>query len=593
MKRFGYVLAICIALLTSCGDLDFSRLETGKPYIGLYQGQDCVVLIDQAKESNLKGRIYLDKGNIVSSPIAFTSNLNKSGKGKLWINNQEKSLNKVSVDEESLEGDIDETSFSLSLYPELDIPFKAQFIEPCNEVTVEKGRIYANNIDGYWSSYPDTGNSFGSIYTKKTPSLMATKELDLDMDLYYPKEPYKDVRRPLLMLIHGGAFYNGDKQDPGFPELGRHFAERGYVVASINHRLGYFLLGADVDRAGYRALQDAHAAVCYLIKNADEFGIDTTRIFTAGTSAGAITALNLAFMRDENRPEATKNGGSLGWTTSTFSRCLTYLKKGAKLFHFNFKFDDTQLFKKLGLDKDLGPINQVSDSLSCPFQIKAVVNMWGAVHSLEILKNSSQTNILSFHGNADRIVPYEYGYPFDNVLEPYVDSMLYSFPKYLQPLTKLGHIWLQKGKPFNEWAFTPIHGSSQIHDKALSLGLHSELITVEGGSHSLHLNGYNTLSAYFNDTIVPKMTDFLYKEIVGGEKVKLEQNGSWIEALNTDNISEFHWQVEGGVVLNSQGDNKVKILLFKDASHHDVIVGGKYKNGVEFRMSVPRIIMNN
>jgi acetyl esterase/lipase len=91
--------------------------------------------------------------------------------------------------------------------------------------------------------------------------------------------------------------------------MGHYFAERGYVVASINYRLGFFPLAPSVDRAGYRALQDAHAAVCYLIANADEFGIDTSNIFAAGTSAGAITALNLAFMEEKNRPESTKENG--------------------------------------------------------------------------------------------------------------------------------------------------------------------------------------------------------------------------------------------------------------------------------------------
>lgn len=585
MKRFSYFIAICLTFLTSCESVDFTRLGTGNLYTGLYQGRDCVVLIDQAEEGNLKGRFYLDEGNMFAPPISFSSNLKKNGKGRLWIKGQERNLSKVTIDEGSVEGDVDEISFSLSLYQESDMQYKAQYIESCNEVAIDQDRIYARNVNGYWKSYPDSGEKFGVIYARKAPSLALTKDLDLDMDVYYPKEPIKENGRPLLMLIHGGAFYNGDKRDVGLPELGRHFAERGYVVASINHRLGYMPMGAEVDRAGYRALQDAHAAVCYLIKNADEFGIDTTKIFAAGISAGAITALNLAFMRDENRPETTRNGGVIGWISSK----LTDLKKVTGVFGVDLGIGFNILnygLRQFGSASDQGPINLVSDSLSCPFQIKAVVNMWGAVHSLEILKNSRQTDILSFHGDSDRIVPYAHDYPFKHVLEPSVDSMLVGFPKLFQPAANIGRKWLYSGKPFNEWAFNPIDGSSKIHDKAISLGLHSELITVKGGKHSMHLDDNRKLSVFFNDTILPTMTRFLCEEMAGGKMVRLDHNGSYVEALDADNVEELHWKVEGGALLDRQGGNKVKVLLFGDAPRHCIMAGGKYKNGVEFKFSI-------
>lgn len=584
MRNVYSLLAICLAVLTSCDKVDFGKIVLGKPYTGLYQGKDCAVLIDQANDGNVKGRIYLDEGNLVASPIAFSSDLKKTGKGILWMNNQEKKLSNIVIRDSIVQGDLNKTSFSFKLYQESDIQFKAQYLEPCNDVTLEPGRIYAKNIEGFWSSYPDTTEmKFAKIYLNRVQRLIATKDLDLDMDLYYPREPLKEDerRRPLLILIHGGAFYNGDKKSIGFPEMGQHFAERGYVVASINHRLGFKLLAADADRAGYRALQDTHAAVCYLIENADEFGIDTTMIFSAGTSAGAITALNLAFMREENRPESTRSNGVAGWLSSTLSSGLQLINRGARLFGFNWDIDPENICKELGLDTDLGPINMVSDSLSRPFQIKAVVNMWGALHSLDVLKNSPHTDILSFHGDADRIVPYDYGYPFNGVLEPYIDSLLVGVPKLMEPIRK----WLANGKPLNEWAFNPIYGSSQIHNKAISLGMQSELITVEGGRHSLHLEDYKTLSHYFNDTIMPMMTRFLCKGIVGGEMVRLEHTGCWFEALDTENVAELHWQIIGGAVLSHQGDNKIKVLLFEDAPRHDITAGGKYKNGVEFRES--------
>lgn len=576
MKTNFILLSVFFTLLTSCEKVDFSKLEKGKPYTGSYQGREFALMIDQIETGNVKGRLYFDEGSLLASPIPFTSDLKKNGKGKLWIQGNEMRLENVSASVEGIHGNLDKISFSMSSVHEPEVSFKAQYKEPYTDVTIEEGRVYARNVDGFWKSYPDTGEDFGKIYIKKMPLLIVTEKLDLDMDLYFPKEPLENERRPLLLLFHSGAFYNGDKKDAGLPQMGNYFAERGFVVASINHRLGFKPIAADVDRAGYRALQDAYAAVCHLIDNADEYRIDKNNIFAAGTSAGAITALNLAFLREENRPEAT--------IEEKFSLISTGVKI-ANLFQPNLESDLKNISKKLGLDSDLGSIYKVRGSNDCQFQIKAVVNMWGAVHTLEMLKNSPQTAILSFHGDKDRIVPHEFGYPFKEVLEPYVDSIFNNLPKVMKPLAWIGRNFILRGKTFNEFVFNPIYGSKNIHDKAISLGMRSELHLVEGGRHSLHLNlpDYTTLSDYFYDTILPVTTRFLCEEIVGGKTIQLVQNDSWIEALNLDSVEEIHWLIEGGTILNRQGNNKVKVLLFSDAPRQVVTAMGKYKNGVEFR----------
>lgn len=467
--------------------------------------------------------------------------------------------------------------------------FKPMYKESLYEVAAEQGRVYAQDVKGYWPSYPDTGGDFGEIYINKVKDLAFSHDLDLDMDIYYPKAPEIQSRRPLLLLIHGGAFYNGDKKDIGYPEMGRHFAERGYVVASINYRLGFKPLAPDVDRAGYRALQDAHAAVCYLIDNADEFGIDTTHIFAAGTSAGAITALNLAFMREENRPESTKKDGVSGWVSTTTETVVDWLDMGihaiGSLFNREWSIDDGDFCEKLGLDSDLGPINAVSAN-DHPFKVKAVVNMWGAVHDLSMIKNSPETSILSFHGDADRIVPYDYGYPFDQVLDPYVDEVIYSLPNSMIGLADWMRNWVTSGRPVNEWAFNPMYGSKAIHDKATAMGMRNELHTVEGGGHSLHVDDYRQeLSDYFEEIILPAMTQFLCEEMAGGQIVRIVvESDGWYRATGIDNVAELHWVVEGGKIAKKDGNDRVKVEF--DANCHSVTACGKYKNGVEFREHV-------
>ena len=54
------------------------------------------------------------------------------------------------------------------------------------------------------------------------------------------------------------------------------------------------------------ALQDAHAAMRFMVDHAKYYNIDTSNIFVGGASAGSITALNLAFMTDNDRPQAVK-----------------------------------------------------------------------------------------------------------------------------------------------------------------------------------------------------------------------------------------------------------------------------------------------
>ena len=531
MRNLRFLALVCVVMVAACGRVDFGVVDTENPYVGQFQGKDCAVLVDQVQEGNLKGRIYLDEGELLAKPFRFSADLKKNGNGSLKINGDEIPLTKVKLKKNQMQGVLDSASFSLVMAPNDDLPFKSQYKEPCYEVASEQGRVYARDVQGYWKKYRETNESFAVIYLRKTPELVFKKSLDLDMDLYYPEDQSVGVRHPLLLLIHGGAFYNGDKQSIGYPEMGRYFAERGFVVASINYRMGFGPTAADVDRAGFRGLQDAHAAVCYLLKYSEEYRIDPDLIFVAGTSAGAITALNLAFMQDDDRPDEVLGEGT---------------------------------------------IDAVSGDMEQEFQVKAVANMWGAVRDLSMLYNSPETSIISFHGDEDHVVPYEYGFPFDGAIDLHVDNVLSFF-----------------GRPsVSQLVFNPMQGSKCIHDKAQTIKrnngemMRSELHTVHGESiYHLHVDNYGRLTDYFYDTILPATTRFFCEELVGGilvELIQSEHDERWFEVLGADNEAELHWQVEGGVVVRSDNNKNAKILYFEDAPMHSVAIGGKYKNGVGF-----------
>lgn len=125
------------------------------------------------------------------------------------------------------------------------------------------------------------------------------------MDVY---EPAGDavVDRPLVIMCHGGYFLSGDKAAADMLPLCTDLARMGYVVASINYRVG-IPFGADLEvpygQALLRAIQDVRAAIRWFRKNADTEGntyrINPEQIFVGGASAGGFMALHLAYM-DEN-----------------------------------------------------------------------------------------------------------------------------------------------------------------------------------------------------------------------------------------------------------------------------------------------------
>lgn len=241
------------------------------------------------------------------------------------------------------------------------------------DVTIKKDIIYGK-AKGYWCSFNAEGESYATVLKKGFSETFQQKTLDLKMDIYLPKNDSIN-KRPLIIFLHGGAFYIGHKETEPLVKWCNHFSSLGYVTASLDYRLGFYLSKKSIERAAYKAIQDAHAATRYLVSHAKEYGIDTSLIFVAGTSAGAITALSLAFMNNESRPESSK---------------------------------------KSGLSPDLGNIESSGNKIKVPFKIKAIANMWGAVNDLEILKNA-QVPIVSFHGDNDRVVPIGEGFPFSDI----------------------------------------------------------------------------------------------------------------------------------------------------------------------------------
>lgn len=142
---------------------------------------------------------------------------------------------------------------------------------------------------------------------------------NLVLDLYKPVGD-DNCRRPLLVMVHGGGFIAGTKEDNDVVQICQQMAARGYVTASVHYRLGqhpasyyvpyafcndwlnpvgiskciYFADTLEFYRAMYRAVQDVKGAIRFLKNRNEADSTDVNCVFVGGTSAGAITSLYVA-----------------------------------------------------------------------------------------------------------------------------------------------------------------------------------------------------------------------------------------------------------------------------------------------------------
>ncbi len=383
-----------------------------------------------------------------------------------------------------------------------------RYHEPLFGVETKKNITYAK-ADGYWAEATDDSEKYGELIFNLSKTL-TLRDLDLKMDIYLPKNDTESYR-PLIMFIHGGAFYFGSKNDLSIMEWCKHYASMGYVTASINYRIGFQPSLTDIERAGYRAVQDAHAAMRYLVNSKEIYGIDTSMMFVGGSSAGAITSLNLGYMTEKTRPSTT--------------------------------------YKK-GNNRDLGPIETSGNDLKASFSLKGIVDMWGAVSTLNVLK-SNNIPIIAFHGNADKIVPYDYDYPFSGA------------------------------KSLKKVLFNKMYGSSCIVEEAPKYGIQAELHTFDGWDHSPHVNKDGSLNDNFY-FIQSKMDDFFAGIITPKEVEIINEQNTYMLSINE--VSDVSWHVVGGIITQCS-DNQVTVVWYANSPEHILKASGSLSHGAAFSCS--------
>jgi PKD repeat protein len=223
----------------------------------------------------------------------------------------------------------------------------------------------------------------GIYYATANPFGLNPSE-DLYLDVYRPAND-SQKHRPLIVFQHGGSFMSGSRNQTIIPAYATYFAKCGYVVASIDYRLGFDPLSTgSAERAVYRAIQDLRASVRFLCQNADVYGIDTASVVLTGTSAGCISGVCSAFFTQAQFPTAI-------YGTLTESSYLGGIDSSG-----NADFGNRYV------------------------KPRALISHWGAILDTTYITDADSIPLLGIQGTADQVVPYDVGHPYSYPIFPIV-----------------------------------------------------------------------------------------------------------------------------------------------------------------------------
>ena len=531
-KNSFIILIFSLLLFTSCQNRrltkspfkkkiqDYSLINQGTILSGeIGEGKTFYLVRDDAEK--MKGFCFIDNKQAVVEVIEFaTDSIGRATfvyegnvySGKMFANEMEIETVLPEISKLNLKQQTISLKHFNDITKEIDCQeyYKTDVFE---NITSRKDIQYGKAM-GYYSSKPIDHISKDD-YTKLLGELFRTsiantgflikynlEQIPLHLDIYRP-ETANLGKCPLILFIHGGAFFFGDKENKLQQALTDYFVKKGYIVASINYRMGTSLLPSSIKRTIYSEVQDTRAALNYLVHHKEQFGIDAEQIYLTGSSAGGFISLTTAFM-DSNEIYAEAKRIPL-------------------------------------LRDDLGGLDDTSDFKE-DFKIAGVVSLWGGVTDLEMLNNNIPT--LLFHGTKDDIVPSGKGLPFKNLMGNFLYRPLsFCFGEIYgsEPIYK--HLQSQN-IPVKYYPFPD--GEHELHiDSDDSLNENMDIICEE-------------MNNFLYDNVSKHYFDF----DLSGDKIVEKFYPAPIYKLN--NISEnsaVQWQVDGGFITN-QTNNGIRVVWY-------------------------------
>jgi para-nitrobenzyl esterase len=191
------------------------------------------------------------------------------------------------------------------------------------------------------------------------------------------------TERPLVIVIHGGGFINGHRNEMN--DLCQGMASMGWAVATISYRLGYYGTGIldapyaydgdEFSRAIYRAMQDTKGAIRFLKERHLQDSTSTTNVLLTGFSAGGFAALHAAYLdTPEEKPVAA---GAIG---------------------------DVQHFFNIYQRPDLGPIDGTLNQNGHDASVLGLASIFGGLLDVAMIESADDPALYMYHQTGDPVV---------------------------------------------------------------------------------------------------------------------------------------------------------------------------------------------
>jgi acetyl esterase/lipase len=229
------------------------------------------------------------------------------------------------------------------------------------------------------------------------------------MDVYQSQKSAASERRPGVIVFHGGGWIGGSKEST-IEKFVIPYLEHGFVVANVEYRL------AGVAPAP-AAVSDALEAASWFRNNAHRWNVDPKRIVATGESAGGHLALMVGM---------TPKSAHLG-----------PVRKVAAVINF-YGITDVE-------DQLQGEHTRDYASKWIPEQ-KGRYELARRLSPLTEVRKKNVPPILSIHGNADEVVPYDHSIELTRTLRNvHADAEMIAVPNggHGFPLDKMSQIYPQ------------------------------------------------------------------------------------------------------------------------------------------------------
>lgn len=150
---------------------------------------------------------------------------------------------------------------------------------------------------------------------QRTTYTYAMRDTALRLDVWQPEVQRSD--KACVISLFGGGFVGGSRDNELQTNIAKLLTARGYTVVCIDYRLGLrdsARVAATRGLGGVQdlfqwtiniATEDCAEACAWVVNHAGELRINPERVVLTGSSAGAITVLQMDWCRANSLPEAS------------------------------------------------------------------------------------------------------------------------------------------------------------------------------------------------------------------------------------------------------------------------------------------------